>query len=199
MILDDDKPDYFLESEDTASPSGAPASPSAKPGDTIDFGSPSTTAENTGAGHDDVKPRHGKMRKVLAWTVFVGAVILGAVFYLRYCTPYVTDARLKCYVVNVEKRGLIFKTYEADVVSESAVTDTARLYSRDYSFSIEDRELARKLRDMQGSGRPVMVSYEKYYGTLPWRGSSKLVVVGMEPVKPVEPIPAVRYEPSAEF
>lgn len=182
MILDDDKPDYFLESEDTASPSGAPASPSAKPGDTIDFGSPSTTAENTGAGYDDVKPRHGKMRKVLAWTVFVGAVILGGVFYLRYCTPYVTDARLKCYVVNVEKRGLIFKTYEADVVSESAVTDTARLYSRDYSFSIDDAAVASKLQQMQGTGRPVIIGYEKYYGTLPWRGASKSVAVSVEQV-----------------
>lgn len=182
MILDDDKPDYFLDSEDRATPSGAPAPQSAKPGDTIDFGSPSTPAENADAGHGDVTPRHGRMRKVLAWTVFVGAVILGGVFYLRYCTPYVTDARLKCYVVNVEKRGLIFKTYEADVVSESAVTDTARLYSRDYSFSIDDDAVASKLQQMQGTGRPVIIGYEKYYGTLPWRGASKSVAVSVEPV-----------------
>lgn len=182
MILDDDKPDYFLESDDSANTPATTDSQSAKPGNTIDFGAHSSPAESTGAAHDDVKPHHGKMRKALAWTVFVCAVILGGVFYLRYCSPYVTDARLRCYVVNVEKRGLIFKTFEADVVSESAVTDTARLYSRDYSFTIDNDAVASKLQQMQGTGRPVIIGYEKYYGTLPWRGASKLVAVSVEPV-----------------
>lgn len=171
MKLDDTHPDYFVNDSD----------PNTDAADkkTIQFTDADTASDSNSAGDrpaEPAKPRHSRWRRFLAWLIAAVVVILGVAIWLRYYNPYVSDARMKCYVISVEKRGLVFKTYEADVVSENALTDTVRLYSRDMSFSIDDDALARRLQQMQGSGRPVEITYRTYNATLPWRGASKSVI-----------------------
>lgn len=173
-MLDDDKPDYFLADE-------TPAQNSESNGHTIDFGSSSdgndseSTTETTAEKHHNRHP----FRRILIWTAVIGVAVLSVAFYLRYCSPYVEDAMIHGYVVNVEKRGLIFKTFEAQVVSADAVADTSRVYSHPELFSITDQQLAHQLQELQGSRTPVTIHYEKYYATLPWRGSSKRVITSV--------------------
>lgn len=175
-MLDDDKPDYFLSGNSTES-SGDTQQPD--DGRIIDFGtatgegSPTTTA--TPAGR-----RHSKMRRVIAATAIVGVLVLAVAFYLRYCSPYAVDAATTVYVVNVEKRGIIFKTYEAQVVAADAIADTSQVYSHPEQFTVESEQLAHELQLYQGRRQAVTLRYEKYYATLPWRGSSKRVVTSIE-------------------
>lgn len=159
MFLDDDKPDYFLADNTPEEENEQPGRP------TISFEEPE-------------KPRHkhSRWKRVLVWMGVLCVVVLGVAFWLRYENPYATDCRVSGYVTNVEKRGLVFKTYEADVVSEQALTDTTRVYSHNLSFSVENPEMVRRLQAMQGTGKPVQIVYRKYYGTLPWRGASKYVI-----------------------
>lgn len=159
MFLDDDKPDYFIAESSAADEVGQPERP------TISF-------DDAG----EPKRKHSRWKRVPVWMAVVCAVVLGAAFWLRYVSPYATDCRVTGYVTSVEKRGLVFKTYEADVVSEQALTDTTRVYSHNLSFSVENPETVRKLQSMQGTGKPVQIVYKKYYGTLPWRGASKYVI-----------------------
>lgn len=134
---------------------------------------------NPGTPDDDTrKKRHG-CRKFLIWFVTLAIVALGLTFYLRYFNPYVTDARLTGQVLSVEKRGLIFKTFEAEIVTRDALADTTRVYTRECSMTVADDALARRLQALQGTGRPVTVSYERFYGTLPWRGGSTSVITGI--------------------
>ena len=159
MFLDDDKPDYFIADNSTAD-------------EEEQAGRPTISFEESG----EPKRKHNRWKRVLVWLAVVCAVVLGTAFWLRYLSPYATDCRVTGYVTSVEKRGLVFKTYEADVVSEQALTDTTRVYSHNLSFSVENPEMVRRLQSMQGTGKPVQIVYKKYYGTLPWRGASKYVI-----------------------
>lgn len=162
MLIDDNKPDYFTDegTPDEVRPDQV------RP--TISFAQEETPAPPRHA--------HGAWKRVLWGTVVCGVLILGVAFWLRYVNPYATECRVKGYVTAVEKRGIIFKTYEVDVVSEAALTDTARIYSHNLSFSLADPALVNHLQRMQGTGKPVTLRYKKYFGTLPWRGASKNVI-----------------------
>ncbi len=159
--LDDTHKDYFVNDPEENAGTGT-----TQDGKVIDFSQGGTTPMP--------KPKRG--RKVLWWTIAVCVAVLAVVFYLRYCSPYVEDARMTGFVTKVEKRGMIFKTYEADFISEAALTDTTRVYSHDVSFSVDNPEVIARLQQMQGTGRTVTVVYETYYATLPWRGESKSVI-----------------------
>lgn len=123
------------------------------------------------------KRRH-RGRKLLIWLIVI--IVLGgtAAVWLRYYTPYI-ESEESGFITNMERRGLIFKTYEGQMITESALTDTARVYSRDFTFSVTDPALADSLQALSGSGRKVTISYERYYGALPWRGSQPVIVTGI--------------------
>jgi len=180
-MLDDDKPDYFLADETTGKP-GNNKSAEDKSGNTIDFGTGTDSDSNSNAGNSPQPAisRH-RGRKILAWTVAIGVIILGIAFYMRYCNPYAEDAAMRCYIVNVEKRGIIFKTYEAQAVSAESIADTSRIYSYPENFSVKTEQVARQMQQYQGTNTPVTLRYEKFYATLPWRGASKMVVTSVEP------------------
>lgn len=168
--MTDDHEDYFLDGEPDETSASTPAAPMP----------PATAPAAPGITPKPVvaKRRH-RGRKVLAWLIFICIVVLAAWFYIRYFNPYVTEAHASGYITNVEKRGIIFKTFEAEMISESALADTTRVYTRDFTFSVRSDSLARILQPLQGSGRKVTVVYERYYGMLPWRGGSPCVVTGV--------------------
>ncbi|MCM1484229.1 MAG: hypothetical protein NC043_07820 [Muribaculaceae bacterium] len=176
--LDDTHPDYFV--SDSSTPQNASErSPEAG---TLQAGGPVIDFTSSHSGNcppgEPRHPRH-RWRKVLIWTAVVALAVLGVVFYLRYCNPYVTDARVTGFVTRVEKRGIVFKTYEADFISESALTDTTRVYSHNLSFSVSNPSIIARLQQNQGTGRPLTIVCETYYATLPWRGASKNVITSI--------------------
>lgn len=168
--LDEKRPDFFDEREEQ-DVRGQEASP--RPGDRIDF------ADGDAAASGTRRPR--RWRRAVAWTLAVCAILLGAAVWLRYFNPYATDSVVDAYIVRVERRGIIFKTNEADIISEAALTDTGRLYSRDMSVTIPSDDVARELRSLQGTGRKASLVTERYWGMLPWRGGSTIVVTGLAP------------------
>lgn len=138
----------------------------------------------------DEKPRKcNRWKRIFTGTVIILALVLGTAFWLRYMNPYVSDAKERGYVVKVEKRGHLFKTWEGDMILQSALTDSTNIYSREFNFSVEDPELALRLQEYQGTGKPVVVTYKRYSGTLPWRGSSANVVTSVKPVETSVPVP----------
>ncbi len=168
-MLDDDRPDYFLSDEEPdENVSGK---------NVIDF-QPATGNGSANGNAEEKNSRH-RLRKAMIWTGVIGVAILAAAFYLRYCSAYAVDAIMRVYIVNVEKRGLVFKTYEAQVVAIDALADTTKVYSHPEQFTIADESLAHRLQEFQGQRIPVTLHYEKFYATLPWRGASKWVVTSI--------------------
>ena len=108
-------------------------------------------------------------------------MILAVTVGIRYFVPYVTESKVTGYVTLVEKRGIICRTFEGEMVSESQLADKGNVYSRDVYFSIPDDETARRLQQYQGTGTPVTITCKRYYGTLPWRGASNNILVSFQP------------------
>lgn len=124
------------------------------------------------------KPRRLRNILTLSLIVLLAAVLL---FYFRYLNPYVSEARISGFVTSVEKRGTIFKTFEGDMISVTALTDTVRHFTGDFVFSIPDEDLARKIMSLEGTGKKVTIVYKKYHGSLPWRGATPNIAVALQP------------------
>lgn len=129
---------------------------------------------------DTIVVEKNRFRTVLIWVSII--LVLGLIVwgYLRYFDPYVSDAQKTGYILEVEKRGMILKTYEGDMISEFAVQDTIKLYQRDFFFSVDNDSLAQELMKLQGTGKKVTLRYKKYDGVIPWRGASKCIVTAVE-------------------
>lgn len=130
---------------------------------------------------DPTPPRRHTLRKALIWCAVIVTVVLAAIAWLRYFNPYVEDAKVTGYITSVERRGIIFKTFEGQMITNESLTDTTRVYSRDFAFSVPDDSLARTIQSWQGTGRPVTLTYKRYYGSLPWRGASLTVATAITP------------------
>ena len=181
MKFDDSDNDYFLHDfskddrdDNTTPPSGSEVRQDAAENAVSE--SPAFDFTGSGTATDTVK-RHKKRMKLKIYSFLIIFVILAVTVGIRYFVPYVTESQVTGYVTLVERRGIIFRTFEGEMVSESQLADTGHIYSRDVYFSIPDEELARRLQKYQGTGTPVTLTMKKYYGTLPWRGASKNIVV----------------------
>lgn len=167
----DEHHDYFLDGEENRHSS-------ADGGNRIDF----TGSDNPkGPVADEVSPpsRARGCRRWLVGLAVMCVVILVAIFWVRYLNPCAVEAQATGYVTNLEKRGVIFKTFEGVMATRSGINDTAAVYARDFTFTVANDSLAHLLQDKALAHRPVTVVYERYYGTLPWRGSSKNVVTAI--------------------
>lgn len=187
MDFDDKGNDYFLHKFNDDSDGGGSSQPSSdtvvnetvdnpgnKSGNTTQFSFTESGNENDANGKK--KHKHHGWR----WFFFILFVALGVTVYIRYFVPYATESRTTGFVTRVEKRGIIFKTFEGEMISQSQLTDTAHVYSRDFYFSIPNDSLARVIQSYEGTGCPVTITCKRYFGTLPWRGTSKTIAVSID-------------------
>lgn len=160
-------------------PNGYTAEPGKR---TISFDTPenSGTDESTYPDKPVAKNKRHFFRKFMLWLLVIAVLGLTAVIYIRYFNPYISDAKVTGYVTNVERRGVIFKTYEGEMISQQKLADPNHIYSRDFFFTVPDDSLARQLQSVQGTGRPVTLTYDKYWGVLPWRGGSGIVITAID-------------------
>lgn len=130
---------------------------------------------------DHLKPR----TRLPMWLwILCGVVVIGLIVgcWIRYFSPYVEDATQYGYVEGIEKRGMLFKTYEGTLIPYRELMDTTRIYNRDFVFSVEDANTATMLKRALIANKPVRVGYKQYYATVPWRGASKIVVTSVDTV-----------------
>lgn len=182
-LFDLDKNDRFLTDfsqtgTNAAETPGNPETPAAEPEESpvtpvFDFGNP--RQPDTWPDPLPTPPRRRRMWPV--YLVIVLLLVIAGCVWVRWLNPYAQEARVRGYVVKVEKRGLIFKNYEGEIVTEGRVAD--HTYRSDLHVSVPDDSLGRLLQSYQGSGIPVELVTERYYGTLPWRGEAKTILVGI--------------------
>lgn len=179
MNIISDNNDYFLsnfDNEDKGKPDASPSNGSAaesgpgSEGKSFDFDG---GAAGGGPSAPQPKPRR-RHRWWWFWLILFG--LAAGAFYVRYYVPHTEESKITGYVTNVEKRGLVFKTFEGEMISEKQLADSNKIYQRDVTFSMPDDSMGRAVQAWQDSGRPVVLTVKKYYGTLPWRGASGTIV-----------------------
>ncbi len=125
--------------------------------------------------------------------LWIGAIVvliaLICAVWMRFLNPYVTDASQVGYVEHIEKRGTVFKACGGGLVRYKGLLDTTRVYRRDFIFTAADEKTAVRLKQAMIDGRPIRVSYKQYHAILPWRGSSKTIVTGVDSVDPTKILP----------
>ena len=123
------------------------------------------------------------IRRLVRLAILVAAFIAGGAFYMRYMSPFVTDGRATGHIVAIERRGTVFPTVEGEFVTDAALSDANALYERSMTFSTPADSIADRLLEASRSGKTVEISYQQFYGTLPWRGASKTIVTGVRTLK----------------
>ena len=112
--------------------------------------------------------------------IIVGLLIFG---YVWFYVPF-SDSGVKAGILNnVKHKGIIFKTYEGELIQSGFRPGAQGLQSNEFQFSVESKELYDKLMSL--SGQNVKLHYKEYYGTLPWRGYTKFIVDSIVAVTPV--------------
>lgn len=140
----------------------------------ISFGNSDTP---TNGNNPTNSPTPRRRRRGCWWWLLLIVVLIGAGFvYFRYFSPYVSEAQAKGTINTVEKRGLLFKTYEANA--------SLNITPADFEFSIDNDSLARVAQRYAGTGIPVTVTYRTFYATVPWRGASVNVATSITEQSP---------------
>ena len=179
--------DFFESDEQPAPVVKPPKKPTYKPDD------PAYWEEEEGEW-EHLRPQ--KSTKLWLWCGGAGVVVgLIIAIWLRFFSPYVEDAVQYGYVENIERRGTVFKTYEGVLIPYKELMDTTRLYRRDFVFTAVNESIAIQLKKAQFDARPIRVGYIRYHASVPWRGSSKIVITSVDSVNPAHILPP-EYTPS---
>jgi len=112
--------------------------------------------------------------------VVAGLLIFG---YVWFYVPF-SDSGVKAGILNnVKHKGIIFKTFEGELIQSGFRPGQQGLQSNEFQFSVESRELYDKLMPL--SGQNVKLHYKEYFGALPWRGYTKFIVDSIISAEPV--------------
>lgn len=112
--------------------------------------------------------------------LIVGLLIFG---YIWFYVPFSNSGVKAGILNNVKHKGVIFKTYEGELIQSGFRPGQQGLQSNEFQFSVESKELYEKLMPL--TGQNVKLHYKEYYGTLPWRGYTKFIVDSIVAAEPV--------------
>lgn len=117
------------------------------------------------------KKKFGKFLGILTIAIILA---LGGFIYWKYYFVY-SEGNRTGLLQKFSYKGTIFKTYEGELILSSIrSTGNITLASEKFFFSVRDKEVAKKLENMQGHF--VTVHYKMKNGTLPWQGDSPYIV-----------------------
>lgn len=114
------------------------------------------------------------MRK--ATTIIITVIIIALIGFIYWRYFFVFAEGTKAGVLNTfQKKGVIFKTYEGQLIQSGfRGNPTTAIQSNQFSFSVTDDNVAKKL--MENSGKDMELHYKRYVGALPWRGMQLFIV-----------------------
>src|SRR4051812_45797165 len=123
------------------------------------------------------------MKRFLGITIFIIVLALAIFIYIRFFRVF--GEGVKAGELNyVVKKGYIFKTYEGKLIQSGLRSrQPGTVQSYEFEFSVEREDIAQKL--MINSGKEFVLHYKEYFGRLPWRGHTFVVVDSILEMKDV--------------
>ena len=119
----------------------------------------------------DNQNNNNMKRKIIA----IGAVVLLLALigwgYFKFYFVYSTDTADVGTVFYFKKQGVIFKTYEGELIGNGM---RAGMESKTFRFSVEDENVAQQI--IANQEKTLQLHSKEYLGTLPWRGESRNIV-----------------------
>jgi hypothetical protein len=102
--------------------------------------------------------------------------------WVRFFRPYSEGGIQYGYVDKIERCGAVFKTYEGTLLPYKNLMDTTRVYERDFIFTAKNEAIAIQLKKYMEANQPVKIEYKEYQTSVPWRGDSKIIVIGVDSI-----------------
>ena len=114
------------------------------------------------------------MRKTA--TIIILIIVLGLAGFIYWHYFFVFAEGTRAGILNTfQKKGYLFKTYEGQLIQSGfRGNPTTSIQSNQFSFSVTDEKVAKKL--MENSGKDMELHYKRYQGTLPWRGMQLFII-----------------------
>ena len=115
------------------------------------------------------------MKKAVSIIILVLVVALGLFLYFKFWFVYssgVNEGDINYF----QREGFIFKTYEGKMIQSgyNSKNTSSTIQSNEFKFSVDDDRIAQQIDN--ASGRQIKLHWNRYLGTLPWRGNSQFVV-----------------------
>jgi hypothetical protein len=138
----------------------------------------STTIESSSSQKANSKPK----QKISHFRKFTRALIVIVVASLMFCIYWFYfnkygDGERTGILVKITRKGNLFKTHEGELwLSCRQVTNPEKFY-----FSVASDSIAIVLKELQDDC--VQLTYKQYRGSLPWRGDTKYIVIGVMPIQ----------------
>lgn len=124
----------------------------------------------------DSQRRRRRCLRIGLWAVAV--LVVCVALRLLFFSPAASEGSMRGYVVSFEKTGFMFDSYEGVFVLDSP-SDTASV-----RFSTTDQQVGRRVFQAMHTDSVIVLRYKRYNKSLPWRGSSNIVVTGASSVSP---------------
>ena len=117
-------------------------------------------------------------RKAKIITIATSVIVAALAIFIFFRFFFVYSTGVNAGDINYfQQEGVIFKTYEGKMIQsgfKATAESNGTLRSNEFKFSVTNKAVADTL--MRCSGKRVELKWNRYMGTLPWRGNSQFVV-----------------------
>lgn len=139
-------------------------------------------------GLGDIISGTGKKWK---WTVAAACTLLLLIVgaWIWFFRPYADNAVKYGYIMNMERRGTLIKTFEGAMIPYKELGDPDPFYFREMRFSVESDSVAAVMKRMMLGCTPVRVEYKLYHSPLPWKGEQSLIIIKADSADPRKILP----------
>ena len=133
--------------------------------------------------------------KILTWTSVIAFIALALFIFIKFFFVYaegVNEGDINYF----QKEGYIFKTYEGKMIQsglKSANGVQGSIQSNEFKFSVDNEAVAKRFSEVSNTG--VKLHWNRYLGSLPWRGNSQFIVDSIYSSRPEKPS-ATKAEPT---
>ena len=121
----------------------------------------------------------------LSLTLIVG-MLVGWICFLR---PHTDQAVKYGYIINMERRGSLIKTFEGTMIPYKELGSPHPLQFHKVGFSVESDSLAAVMKRMMLRCVPVRVEYKEYRLPLMWKGENTMVIIKADSIDPRKILP----------
>lgn len=141
-----------------------------------------------------------KGRKKWKWWLAAALVPLVLVLacWVWMFVPYVDGAVRYGYLLHMERRGNVVKTFEGEMVPYREIDEVGPVHFEKLRFSVADDTTAAKMKAMMLRCVPVRIEYKVYHTSLPWRGEEKTVVVKADSADVARILPPEFHRPGED-
>lgn len=106
--------------------------------------------------------------RIALWAI-AAVVIVFAFVKIVMLGRTVDEGNVRAFAISLEKKGLIFDSYEGEFAYENAPDSLIR-------FSVTDAKVGKYIYRIMQTDSVLLLSYRRYRAAMPWRGETKTEV-----------------------